>query len=96
MYYVVLTRDAIKDLKKLRSGNLSEKARQIVELIKEDPFCQPYESLKYDLSGMYSKRINIQHRIVYTVDSKEVVINGISYCGTVKILSMWTHYERQK
>ncbi|MBO6258958.1 MAG: Txe/YoeB family addiction module toxin [Succinivibrio sp.] len=93
---MVLTKDALKDLKKLRSSNLSKKAKEIVDKLEVDPFCKPFESLKFDLSGMYSKRINIQHRIVYTVDRLPIEIDGLSYEGTVKILSMWTHYERQR
>ncbi|MGL5676621.1 MAG: Txe/YoeB family addiction module toxin [Cellulosilyticaceae bacterium] len=86
MYKVVLTKQALKDLEKLKSTHLSQKAKGLVDIIKENPYQNPpaYEKLVGNLDGCYSRRINIQHRIVYEVLEKEKAI---------KILRMWTHYE---
>lgn len=87
MYKVVYTKTAVKDVPKLKSAHLDEKAKVLIEIIRVDPFQNPppYEKLVGDLNGAYSRRINIQHRLVYQVYEKE---------QTVKILSLWTHYER--
>ena len=87
MYKVVYTKTAAKDGPKLKSAHLDEKAKALIEIIRVDPFQTPppYEKLVGDLNGAYSRRINIQHRLVYQVYEKE---------QTVKILSLWTHYER--
>lgn len=84
-YRLVFTKHAQKDAKKLTRSNLREKAEELLELLKEDPFRKPpeYEALVGDLQGSYSRRINIQHRIVYQVYDAEKV---------VKVLRMWTHY----
>lgn len=86
MYKVEISKAAIKDIQKLKAIGLSEKARKLVELLKENPYTTPpsYEKLVGDLNGMYSRRINIQHRMVYTVDEKE---------KRVRVLRMWSHYE---
>ena len=83
LYY---TKHAQKDAKKLSKSNLKSKAQKLLELIKEDPYRTPppYEKLIGDLYGAYSRRINIQHRIVYEVLEDE---------HSIKILRMWTHYE---
>jgi len=75
-----------KDAKKLSASGLRAKAQALIELLKEDPFATPprYEHLVGDLAGMYSRRINIQHRLVYEVFEEEY---------TVRVLRMWTHYE---
>ena len=77
---------AIKDAKKLSAAGLKDKAQALLDLIKVDPFQNPppYEKLVGDLQGLYSRRINIQHRLVYEVFRKE---------KTIRILRMWTHYE---
>ena len=79
------TKQAQKDAKKLSSSNLKKKAQQLLEILKKDPFGKPpeYEALVGDLKGSYSRRINIQYRIVYQVYKKEKV---------VKVIRMWTHY----
>ena len=82
MYKVVYTKTAAKDVPKLRSAHLDEKAKALIDPFQNPP---PYEKLVGDLNGAYSRRINIQHRLVYQVYEKE---------QTVKILSLWTHYER--
>lgn len=83
---IVFTKHALQDAKKLASSGLKKKASTLFETIKENPFQTPppYEKLIGDLSGAYSRRINIQHRLVYQVLTKEKV---------VKILRMWSHYE---
>ncbi|MEH2027352.1 Txe/YoeB family addiction module toxin [Nostoc sp.] len=83
---LIYTKQAQKDAKKLASSNLKEKAEELLAVLEENPFQnpQPYEKLVGDLSGAYSRRINIQHRLVYEVIESEQV---------VKIIPMWTHYE---
>ncbi|WP_445635230.1 Txe/YoeB family addiction module toxin [Nostoc sp. DSM 114161] len=83
---LVYTKQAQKDAKKLASSNLKEKAEELLVVLKKNPFQNPppYEKLLGDLSGAYSRRINIQHRLVYEVIESEQV---------VKIIRMWTHYE---
>lgn len=83
---IVFTKQAQKDAKKLASAGLKKKAKQILEVITENPYQNPppYEKLVGDLSGAYSRRINIQHRLVYQVYEDERV---------VKVLRLWTHYE---
>lgn len=87
MYRIVYTKTAVKDIPKLKSPHLTEKAKALIEIIKMDPYQNPppYEKLVGDLSGTYSRRINVQHRLVYEVYEAEQI---------VKILSLWTHYER--
>ncbi|MEG6572903.1 Txe/YoeB family addiction module toxin [[Clostridium] cellulosi] len=86
MYSVVYYKKTLKDIPKLKAAKLDKKAKALIELIKDDPFKNPppYEKLQGDLRGAYSRRINIQHRLVYEVLEDEKII---------KILSMWTHYE---
>lgn len=88
MYSLQFTKQAVKDSKFLKTANLDEKTKKLLSIIKENPFQNPppYEKLIGDLSGMYSRRINIQHRLVYTVDEEQ---------KTVKVLRMWKHYEMQ-
>lgn len=86
MWELYFTKQAQKDAKKLASSGLKEKAKELLEIIKANPFQNPppYEKLIGDLSGAYSRRINIQHRLVYQVLEKE---------SAIKIIRMWTHYE---
>lgn len=83
---MVYTKEALKDSKKIKSNELKEKVQFLLEILAQNPFQNPppYEKLLGDLGGAYSRRINIQHRLVYQVYSKEKVI---------KVLRMWTHYE---
>ena len=85
-YKVVYTKNAAKDISNLQVANLSNKAQNLIELIKENPFQNPppYEKLLGNLNGLYSRRINIQHKLVYEV---------LEDIKTVKIISMWSHYE---
>ena len=83
---LVYTKHAQKDARKLVASGLKNKAKSLLEIIKKDPYQNPppYEKLVGDLSGAYSRRINIQHRLVYQVYEKEHVI---------KVIRLWTHYE---
>lgn len=83
---VVYTRQAQKDARKIASSNLKVQAQRVLDIVAEDPFrsSPPFEKLVGDLAGAYSRRINIQHRLVYQVYHSERI---------VKILRMWTHYE---
>ena len=85
-YSLVFTKQAQKDAKKLSSAGLKAKAQSLLDILREDPFRNPppYEKLIGDLAGSYSRRINIQHRLVYQVLETERV---------VKVLRLWTHYE---
>jgi Txe/YoeB family toxin of toxin-antitoxin system len=83
---LIFTKQAQKDAKKLASSGLKEKAEKLFAVILADPFANPppYEKLVGDLAGAYSRRINIQHRLVYQVIEESRVI---------KVLRLWTHYE---
>ena len=80
------TKQAQKDAKKLSASGLKGKAQELLKVIKENPYQNPppYEKLVGDLTGAYSRRINIQHRLVYQVYEKERII---------KVIRLWTHYE---
>lgn len=95
MYKVVFTKQALKDLEKLKEANISHKAKQLVDVVKINPYQNPprYEKLVGKLDGILSRRINIQHRLVYQVYETPVVEHEQEYQGTVKIIRMWTHYE---
>ncbi len=95
MWKVVFTKQAAKDAKRLKGAGLDEKAKRLVELVSEDPLKEPpsYERLVGSLSGLYSRRINLQHRFVYEVIEGPCEDDGIKYEGVVKVLRMWTHYE---
>ena len=85
-WQLVFTRQAQKDAKKLAAAGLKRKAEDLLKILAQNPFHTPppYEKLVGDLSGAYSRRINIQHRLVYQVHEDEKVI---------KVIRMWTHYE---
>ena len=87
MYKIVYTKAAAKDVPKLKAAHLDAKAKALIDVIRRNPYQTPprYEKLVGDLQGLYSRRINIQHRLVYEV-IEEVKI--------IKIVSLWTHYER--
>lgn len=83
---IVYTKQAQKDARKIASSTLKSQAQRLLDIITKNPFQNPppYEKLVGDLAGAYSRRINIQHRLVYQVYEAE---------HTVKVLRMWTHYE---
>lgn len=93
MYRIVFTKQAQKDLQNLKIAGLAPKAKKLAEIIRENPYQTPpgYEKLVGNLTGAYSRRINIQHRLVYQVIEEPCTIDGIRYKGTVKLLRMWTH-----
>lgn len=83
---IVYTKAAAADVPKLKAARLAEKAQTLIKILEENPFQKPpsYENLRGSLQGAYSRRLNIQHRLVYEVLVEE---------KTVKVISMWTHYE---
>lgn len=86
-YKILITKAALKDKEKIKGNKVLEsKVKNLIELISKNPYESPpsFEKLKGDLDGLISRRINIQHRLVYQVYEGEKVI---------KIISMWTHYE---
>ncbi len=86
MFELYFTKQAQKDAKKLKAAGLKDKAELLLKIIQENPFQTPppFEKLIGDLAGAYSRRINIQHRLVYQV---------LEECKAVKVLRLWTHYE---
>lgn len=86
MYKIVYTKKAIKDIEKIKSAKLENITKNLIDIIRENPYKIPpsYEKLVGDLKGLYSRRINIKHRLVYQVYEKE---------ETIKIISLWSHYE---
>lgn len=85
-WWVVFTRQAEKDAKKLSAAGLRPKAEALLEVLRRNPYqnSPPYEKLVGDLTGAYSRRINIQHRLVYQV---------LTDHRTIKVIRLWTHYE---
>jgi Txe/YoeB family toxin of toxin-antitoxin system len=83
---VVFTKQALRDAKKINTAGLKDKAEHIIKLMQNNPYQNPpsFEKLVGDLTGAFSRRINIQHRMVYQIYEKE---------KTVKVIRMWTHYE---
>lgn len=86
MYSIVYTKKATTDIPKLKGAGLDKKARMLIDILKIYPYQTPptFEKLQGDLQGAFSRRINIKHRLVYQVYEAE---------KTVKIISLWTHYE---
>lgn len=86
MYEIYFSRQAEKDKKQIKQAGIEKRVRALLAVLAENPFKNPppYEKLTGDLAGFYSRRINVQHRLVYQVYKDE---------RAVKILSMWTHYE---
>jgi toxin YoeB len=86
LWKLLFSKRAVKDAKKLSSSNLKLKAEEILDLLEQDPLANPppFKKLIGDFAGYYSRRINIQHRIVYSIDNEN---------REVHVLSMWTHYH---
>jgi len=86
IWTLLYTKQAKKDAKRIEQAGMRDKVQKLLDILAENPFQNPppYEKLVGDLDGAYSRRINIQHRLVYQVLEEE---------QTVKILRMWTHYE---
>ena len=87
MYTIVFTKTAAKDVPKLKAAHLDEKAKGLIDIIRKNPFQipPPYEKLTGNLRGLYSRRLNQQHRLIYELVEQE---------KTIKIISLWSHYER--
>lgn len=86
MYKIIFAKSATKNIPKLKSAKLTDKTKNLIEIIKVNPFQNPppYEKLVGNMSNLYSRRINIQHRLVYEVFENE---------KTIKIVSVWSHYD---
>lgn len=86
MYQVIFTKQAMKDRRLIAQAGLEARAKALLGVLSENPYRSPppYEKLVGDLNGFYSRRINVQHRLIYSVDQANQI---------VKILRMWTHYE---
>ena len=83
-WQIILSKQAKKDAKKIASSGLKSQAQALLEILQENPYQPPYEKLVGNLAGYYSRRINIQHRLVYEILEAEKI---------VRILKMWSHYE---
>ncbi len=83
-WQIILTKQAKKDAQKIASSALKSQAQVLLEILQDNPYQPPYEKLVGNLSGYYSRRINIQHRLVYEILESEKI---------VRILKMWSHYE---
>ena len=86
IWQLVYAKHAMKDAKKLAASGLKSQAQELLDVLASDPFQNPppFEKLVGDLAGAYSRRVNIQHRVVYEVFAKQKI---------VRVLRMWTHYE---
>lgn len=95
MYVIRFSKQADKDKKLLKGAGLDQKAKNLLNIIVQNPFQNPppYEGLVGNLNGYYSRRINIQHRLVYQVYNEPITIDKVEYEGTIKIVRMWTHYD---
>lgn len=81
---IEFSRKALKSVKKLRSANLQNNVKELIKILKDNPYTPPYEKLSGNLKGYYSRRINIKHRLVYSINDETKVI---------KVVSVWSHYE---
>ena len=86
MHTIIFSKQAHKDKALLKQAGLEAKAKQLLNLMRENPFATPpsYEKLHGDMNGMYSRRINVKHRLVYEIDTEAQIVH---------VLRMWTHYE---
>ena len=93
--HYIYTKDAVKDIQKLKSAGISGKAKSLIDIIRNNPFAAPprYEDLVGNLSGLFSRRINIQHKLVYQVYDEPFEEEGVEYQGIIKIVRMWKHYD---
>ena len=93
MYLVKFSKQADKDKKMLKGAGLDKKAKELLNIVANNPFQTPppYEALVGNLNGFYSRRINLQHRLVYEVYNEHIIPNGVQYEGTVTIARTWTH-----
>ena len=98
MYIIRFSKQADKDKKLLKGAGLDSKAKKLLSIIAQNPFQNPppFEGLVGNLNGYYSRRINIQHRLVYQVYNVPVAIEGVEYKGTAKVVRMWSHYDAMR
>lgn len=96
MYLIRFSKQADKDKKRLKEAGLDKRAKELLNIMRKNPFQNPppYEGLVGNLSGYYSRRINLQHRLVYHVISEKIIYDDREYEGTVKVARMWSHYEK--
>lgn len=96
MFLIRFSKQAEKDKKNLKSAGLENKAKELLNTISINPFQNPppYEKLLGNLDGYFSRRINIQHRLVYKVFPEPVEFDDKKYDGTILISRMWTHYDK--
>lgn len=95
MYLVKFSKQAEKDKKLLKRAGLERKAKELLNILVINPLQNPppYEVLVGNLNGFYSRRINLQHRLVYEVYNESLMENTMEYEGIVRIARMWTHYD---
>ena len=84
VWMIEFSRTALKDAKKLRAANLDSNVKKLLTILKSNPYQPPYEKLTGNLQGYFSRRINLKHRLVYSVDNAT---------KTIKVMSAWSHYE---
>ena len=83
-WQIEFSRNVLKDAKKLKAANLEANLRSLLEILKRNPFEPPYEKLSGNLKGYFSRRINVKHRLVYSINEETKII---------RVVSIWTHYE---
>ena len=95
MYKIFFTKQSLKDQQLLKAAGISAKAKDLIDIIRVNPYQKPprYEKLVGKLDGILSRRINIQHRLVYQVYEEPFIEGGVEYQGSIKIIRMWTHYD---
>lgn len=84
MWKIEFSRQVLKDAKKIKSANLDGNLKELLQILKSNPYQSPYEKLSGNLKGYYSRRINLKHRLVYAIDGENKLI---------KVVSIWSHYE---
>ncbi|AUC61842.1 toxin-antitoxin system Txe family toxin component [Cyanobacterium sp. HL-69] len=84
VWRIEFSRGVLKDVKKIKSANLENNLKKLLEILKSNPYQLPYEKLSGNLKGYYSRRINIKHRLVYRIEEENKLI---------KVVSIWSHYE---
>ncbi len=84
VWKIEFSRRALKDAKKIKSANLDNNLKQLLQMLKDNPYQPPYEKLSGNFMGYYSRRINIKHRLVYAIDEDNQVI---------RVVSVWSHYQ---
>ena len=95
MYKIFFTKQSLKDQQLLKAAGISAKAKVLINIIRVNPYQNRprYEKLVGKLDGILSRRINIQHRLVYQVYEEPFTEDGVEYQGSIKIIRMWTHYD---